>query len=85
MANKTTRESFPLVEVKKFEFSHCTANGNGVYRFIIQTEAGDVIEGKTQPGMHQSIGLSPTKLADVEIDTTASGRVIMKSANRVRG
>jgi hypothetical protein len=84
MKAQTTRETFDLVEVKKFEFSHCTANGNGVYRFIILTPAGDLIEGKTQPGLGSHTGLSPTKLADVAIDTTPAGRVIMKSASRVK-
>lgn len=79
---KTTRETFDLVAVKKFEFSHCTTNGNGVYRFIILTQAGDLIEGKTQPGLASHIGLSPTALANVAIDTTPSGRVIMKDAKR---
>lgn len=80
---KTTRETFDLVQVKKFEFSHCTANGNGVYRFIIETPAGDLIEGKTQPGLASHIGLSPTQLASVAIDTTPAGRVVMKDASRV--
>lgn len=82
MAAKTT-QTFPMVDVKKWEHSHYTANGNGVYAFIIQTQSGEIIEGKTQPGLHQHLGRSVEKLADVKIDTTASGRVIMKDANRV--
>ena len=84
MTNKTTRETFDLVEVKKFEFSHCTGNGNGVYRFIIQTPAGDIIDGKTQPGLASHTGLSPVKLANVVIATTPTGRIVMEYATRIK-
>jgi hypothetical protein len=81
---QTTRQTFDLVEVKKFEFSHATGNGNSVYSFIIQTPAGDVIEGKTQPGLKQHLSSNPEKLANVVIATTPSGRVIMKDASRAK-
>lgn len=79
---KTKRQVIPMVTVQKWEHSHYTGNGNGVYSFIIQTPAGEIIEGKTQPGLHQHIGRSVDKLVDVQIDTTATGRIIMKDANR---
>lgn len=80
---KTTSKTFAIVDVKKWWFSHYTTNGNGVYSFTIQTETGEIISGKSIPGLNQHLSLSPTKLADVTISTTPSGRIKMTSASRV--
>jgi len=79
---KTATKTYAIVDVKKWWFSHFTINGNGVYSFTIQTETGEIISGKTAPGLNQHLSMSPAKLADVTISTTPTGRIKMTNANR---
>lgn len=80
MSYKSTEVRHEKTRVIQWKFSHCTANGNGVYAFTIETRTGAIISGATIPGLAQGVGREP-KFLDVVIRTTPSGRVKMIRAD----
>lgn len=82
MATKGTNKEYKDVNVLVWKFSHYTPNGNGVYAFTLVTSTGETINGATEPGLHQHIGQTVSKLSRVVIRKTAGGRIKMVDADR---